>query len=106
MASHPMDERMTVSSESQQEAESLIMWQTSITRADLISKTITMRKMKAIDMEKFSDNLDFNHIVEMSDIDNILDGINNMIIEALDKHAPLLTETITVRHKQPWLQMM
>ena len=30
----------------------LVMWQTSITRADLISKTITTRKMKEIDTEK------------------------------------------------------
>ena len=80
----------------------LVKWQTSITRADLISKTITTRKMKEIDTEKFANNLDFEHIFEMSDVDNILDGINNTIVEALDKHSPLLTKTITVRHKQPW----
>ena len=52
-----------------------------------------------MDIKKFSDNL--NDIVEMSDID-ILYGIDNIIVEALDRHAPLLTKTITIRHKQPW----
>ena len=46
--------------------------------------------MKEIDIKKFSDNLDFNHMLEMSDVDNTLDGINFSIVEASDKHAPLL----------------
>ena len=58
----------------------LVMWQTSITRADFISKTITTRKMKEVDIEKFSGDLDFDHILEMDDVDNILDGINNTIL--------------------------
>ena len=39
----------------------------------------------------------------MSDSNNILDGINNTIVEDIDRHAPLLTKTITVKQKQPWL---
>ena len=50
----------------------LVLWITSIPRSDLISKTITTRKIKEINIEEFSDDINMDNITTMDNLDEII----------------------------------
>ena len=78
------------------------IWTTSKPRSDLLSKTITIRKLRDIDVASFSADIDLNCVLEIDKLDEILCEIDDNLLKTLDKHAPAKMKTITVRHKQPW----
>eukprot|EP00918_Siedleckia_nematoides_P075764 GHVU01165809.1.p1 GENE.GHVU01165809.1~~GHVU01165809.1.p1 ORF type:complete len:214 (-),score=32.93 GHVU01165809.1:385-1026(-) len=66
-------------------------------------KTMTTRNMKRIDESDFDKDLE----QAMTDIPNTdLEGLaafyNKILTTTLNKHAPLVTRTVTIRDKVPW----
>ena len=80
-----------------------VMWTTSIPREDLTSKTVSTRKIKSIDVDRFVGDINLDRVVEMDNPDEIVNEIDITLSKTLlDTHAPMKTKTVTVRHKQPW----
>ena len=70
-----------------------------------IPKHITFRKFKAIDLEKFSNDIEASALVHSlpSDVDDMVSCYNQVLKELLDKHAPSRTQAIAHRPLQPWM---
>ena len=70
-----------------------------------IRKHITFRKFKAIDLEKFSNDIEASALVHSlpSDVDDMVSCYNKVLKELLDKHAPSRTQAIAYRPLQPWM---
>ena len=70
-----------------------------------IKKKITYRKSKAIDKEKFIDDIQSSHMLHLSPshVDDMITCYNKVLQELLDKHASLRTQTIAIRSPQPWI---
>ena len=66
-------------------------------------KTIGSRKLHAIDMESFSNDLvTVLATAAVSNLSEITDHYNNVLSEVLDKHAPEKSKVITIRPAAPW----
>ena len=67
-------------------------------------KTLSLRNLKAIDMEQFaSDLLCLPLLNEDTDcIVHLLEWYNTGLTEVLDKHAPLQKRVFTIRPDNPW----
>ena len=70
-----------------------------------IKKKITYRKSKAIEQEKFIDDIQSSHLLHLSPshVDDMITCYNKVLPELLDKHATLRTQTIAIRSPQPWI---
>ena len=64
-------------------------------------KLIKYRKLRNIDINQLNNDLEVLDIVTGS-IDDMVDELESKLLQTLNKHAPEITKTITVRHKLPW----
>ena len=64
-------------------------------------KLIKYRRLRDIDIDQLSNDLEVSDIVN-GPIDDMVDELESKLLQALDKHAPEITKTVTVRHRLPW----
>ena len=64
-------------------------------------KLIKYRKLKDIDINQLNRDLVVSDIVTGS-IDDMVEDLESKLLQALNKHAPEITKTVTVRHRIPW----
>ena len=69
-----------------------------------IRKKISYRKFKDIDIKAFSEDISSSRIVSTDETDPelLIDLYNSEVSKVMDKHAPIVSKTVTVRHKTPW----
>jgi len=68
-------------------------------------QTITYRDFKNIDMENLNVDLlnaPWQNVYDESDIDSKLEKFNSILLDLMDKHAPLITLTLK-KSSQPWM---
>ena len=63
-------------------------------------KTITYRKLKGLDLDKMSEELQASILCckPSSNLDNVVDQYNEVLRELLDQHAPLKSRTFVERN--------
>ena len=64
-------------------------------------ETITFRKFKKFDPEKFFRDINLK-VNPDTTIDNIVNDINQQKTMVLDEHVPFVTKTITTHYINPW----
>ena len=67
-------------------------------------KLISYRKVKNININEFKDDI-LNSSLYSSpcdDINKLVEQYNNVLSDIIDKHAPLITKTITQHENSPW----
>ena len=67
-------------------------------------KEISYRKIKAIDINAFKEDLKQSALCceEPRELDDLVSRYNSVCSDLLDKHAPIIKKTITVRPRVPW----
>ena len=77
---------------------------TNIIREDITRKTVSFRKIKDIDTQKFQDDVvnQLEMVNECHDIDVLVQNLETTLHDILEVHAPLITKSVTFRHKCPW----
>ena len=77
---------------------------TNIIREDIIRKTVSFRKIKDINTQKFQDDV-VNQLVmdnECHNNDVLVHNLETNLHDTLEVHVPLITKSVTFRHKCPW----
>ena len=64
-------------------------------------KLIKYRKLRDIDIDQLNNDLEVLDIVN-GPIDDMVEELESKLLQALDKHTPKITKTVTVRHRLPW----
>ena len=64
-------------------------------------KFIKYRKLGDINIDQLNNDFEVSNIVN-GPIDDMVDELESKLLQALDKHAPEVTKTLTVRHRLPW----
>ena len=67
-------------------------------------KSVTYRKLRNVDIEKFSEDIAISSLnnLEGSDLDIMIDQYNEILCSLLNKHAPLRSREIILRPHAPW----
>ncbi len=70
-----------------------------------IRKKTTFRKIKSIDIQKFSDNIESSGLQQplALDVNEMVSSYNTVLQELLDTHAPKKMRAIAQRQSQPWM---
>ena len=83
-----------------------VIFDTKFEKPKPIQKTVSFRKFKSINIEKFKEDLKSLDILNaetvVSDLDEYVDSLNTSLTSLVEKHAPLQTKTITLRPSNPW----
>ena len=76
----------------------------NIIREDITRKTVSFRKIKDIATQKFQDDTvnQLEMVNEHHDIDVLVQNLETTLHDILEVHAPLITKSVTFRHKCPW----
>ena len=77
---------------------------TNIIREDIIRKTVSFKKIKDIDIQKFQDDVvnQLEMINKCHDIDVLVQNLETTLHDIFDVHAPLITNSVAFRHRCPW----
>ena len=77
---------------------------TNIIREDITRKTVSFRKIKDIDTQKFQDDVmnQLEMVNECHDINVLVQNLETSLHDILEVHTPLITKLVTFRHKCPW----
>ena len=68
------------------------------------SKVVRFRSFKDFNLDSFLSDLCFCPVVcDPSDLEVLIDQYNSTLSSLLDKHAPLMEKTITIRPSAPWM---
>ena len=81
----------------------VIHGQITIPRNATITRTVVSRKLNDIDCDKFMSDIELNRI-SFDNIDEAVRSFNTELTRILDLHAPLKTQKITDRKKEPWYE--
>ena len=77
-----------------------------ISKPPLTVKTITYRKLKTIDIQQFKHDLQLSNLCQNTldnlDVNTLAESYNSTLTTILDRHAPLIEKSITVRPRVPW----
>ena len=67
-------------------------------------KSVTYRKLRNVDIKKFSDDIAISSLykLEGSDLDIMVDQCNEILCSLLNKHAQLRSREIILRSHAPW----
>ena len=81
-----------------------IQTKVSLPKPDLVSKTVSVRKIKSMYMTAFKNDLQLvcNDLLSLDDINTLALEYDRTLGACLDKHAPTQTKTMVVRPKVPW----
>ena len=76
---------------------------TTIPRDKPKTKTITYRKLKDINPEDMMKDVDaIQDMIQDEDLTDIINSLESILKDALDKHAPAITKTLTTRKINHW----
>ena len=77
---------------------------TSIPKPELVSKTITYRKLESLDIEELASQFKYhlNQTTADDEYSEFVLRFNNSLMNSLDDLAPQLTKTVTYGPKFPW----
>ena len=76
---------------------------TTIPRDEPKTKTIMYRKLKNINPEDMIEDIDaLQDMIQDEDITDIINSLESVLKDVLDKHAPAITKTLTTRKSNPW----
>ena len=77
---------------------------TNVIREDITRKTVSFRKIKDVDTQKFQDDVvnQLEMVNECHDIDVFVQNLETTLHDILEVHAPLITRSVTFRHICPW----
>ena len=70
----------------------------SVVHEEAIRKSITYRKVRSININKFITDCDLWNIT-VSDVDDMVNAFNNQLKNALDNNTPAITKQVTFRKK-------
>ena len=83
-----------------------ISWSLLHTKPKITRKSFTFRKLESVDKQAFSkDLLELQLSTQLStltDTDSMVEVFNNSVLSVLDKHAPLISRSVTVRPDTTW----
>ena len=67
-------------------------------------RTVTYRKLKDIDPEQFSSDIDNSDLIinPAESLDELVSQYNNILSGLLDKHAPTVVKRLRTRASTPW----
>ncbi|XP_068675919.1 protocadherin Fat 4-like [Montipora foliosa] len=67
-------------------------------------KTVSYRKLRSVNTDAFRQDILSSELVSTnsSDLNSLCSSYDDVISAIVDKHAPLVTKTITVRPNSPW----
>jgi hypothetical protein len=74
-------------------------------RPKTLKKSISYRKVKAIDTEQFTTDINTSKLAHAEFFDNVDEAVstyNDELSNFLNKHAPVITRTITLHPEAPW----
>ena len=74
----------------------------SIQSEDMVQQTITFRTLKGLDTEQLANLMNLQDLDEITNLNDLVSSFNSRSRTALDQMAPIMTKTITIRHKNPW----
>ena len=74
----------------------------SVEKEHMVSKHITIRKQKSIDIPSFIEDLQLDDQLDSDKLDYMVDWLETKLQKALDKNAPSKEKHITVRSSNPW----
>ena len=67
------------------------------------TNTITYRKLSNINPEDMmKDTDDMHDMIQEGDLSNMINSLESVLTEALDKHAPATIKIVTARKSNPW----
>ena len=75
----------------------------SVPNGNITTKDITYRKLHKINIEELTRdivNLDNGSVIE--DLDQMVTTLDNNLSNLLEKHAPEITKTVTIKPNRPW----
>ena len=77
---------------------------TNIMTEDITRKTVSFRKIKDIDIQKFQNDIvnQPKMINECCDIDVLVQDLETTLHDIFEAHAPLITKSAAFRHRCPW----
>ena len=80
-----------------------IEYTTNIIRENITRKTVSFRKIKDIDTQKFQDDVvnQLEMVNECHDIDMLVQNLETTLHDILEVHTPLIIKLVTCRHKCP-----
>ena len=69
-----------------------------------ITRDVTFRKLKSIDLEVFTDDLRASELLldPLTLLTDLVRSYNTTLSSLLDEHAPTCTRAIVSRHNVPW----
>lgn len=75
-------------------------------RPSLVTKNVTFRKYKSIDISAFMDDISNSNLYRKThgNIDELVASFNNTFRSTLDHHAPVKSKNITIRPRVPWMK--
>ena len=68
----------------------------------MVSKHVTIRKLKSIDIPSLIEDLQLEDQLNSDKLDDMVEWLETKLQTALDKHAPSKEKFITVRSSNPW----
>ena len=79
----------------------IIDCKTTLEKEPIVNQEVLYHDVNSIIIEDFVDDLSFDY-GDTPMLQAVVDGFNKLLLEALDKRAPLVTKKIPVRRKVPW----
>ena len=79
----------------------IIDCKTTLEKEPIVNQEVLYHDINGIIIEDFMDELSFDY-GDTPMLQAVVDGFNKSLLEALDKHTPLVTKKIPVRWKVPW----
>ena len=73
----------------------------NVPKENIVRKTITYRKYRQIDVSAFLSDLNFD-FTDQDDLLSLVQHFEKSTEEAIEKHAPKRTQTLSVRHRNVW----
>ena len=76
----------------------------NIIRENITRKTVSFRKIKDIDIQKFQDDAvnKLEMVNECHDIDVLVQNLETTSHDILEVHAPFINKSVAFRHRCPW----
>ena len=76
---------------------------TNIQKGNITRQEVSYRKINGIDIEELSKDIKFDpDYYNNKTVDELVSVVERTLKEALDKHAPEVRRTVTIRQKTPW----
>ena len=81
-----------------------LSWDLTVGKPTLPTKLISYRKIKAIDLQVLCEEMPATKLCQDSPntLNDLVECYNLTLASILDRHAPLLTKTLTIRPLVPW----